>query len=290
MLTYYFSIPFNPVFFSYALVTAENATLYVDEDKLSTEVRDHLSGLVDIKPYNAIFEDAKALAETVNEEGEEKVLVSNKTSWALVEALGGKKKVDIIRSPVEDAKAVKNETELKGMRECHIRDGASLIEYFAWLEKQLQDGVVLDEVDAADKLEEIRKGKKNFVGLSFNTISSTGPNAAVIHYHPQKPGAATVDINQIYLCDSGAQYYDGTTDTTRTLHFGEPTEFEKKAFTLVLKGHIALDRAVFPKGTNGYGLDILARQFLWAEGLDYRHGTGHGIGSFLVCSVQGQSW
>jgi Xaa-Pro aminopeptidase len=278
----YSSIPYNPVFFSYAIVTPDDAFLYVDQNKLSQEVIDHLGDLVKVKPYESIFEDTKALAQSLDAQKEQKFLVSDKTSWALVQALGGKDKVDIQRSPIEDAKAVKNETELKGMRECHIRDGASLIEYFAWLEKQLQDGVELDEVDAADKLEEIRKQKENFVGLSFSTISSTGPNAAVIHYHPTKPGAAKIDINQVYLCDSGAQYYDGTTDTTRTLHFGTPTEFEKKAYTLVLKGHIALDRAVFPKGTNGYALDVLARQFLWAEGLDYRHGTGHGVGSFLV--------
>ena len=124
---------------------------------------------------------------------------------------------------------------------------------------------------------------QNFVGLSFDTISSTGPNAAVIHYKPEPGNCATIDPKAIYLCDSGAQYLDGTTDTTRTLHFGEPTELERKAYTLVLKGAIALDRAVFPKGTNGLALDTLARQFLWQEGLDYRHGTGHGVGSYLVC-------
>lgn len=120
-----------------------------------------------------------------------------------------------------------------------------------------------------------------FVGLSFDTISSTGPNAAVIHYKPERGSCAVIDPKAVYLCDSGAQYRDGTTDTTRTLHFGEPTEMEKKAYTLVLKGNIALERVRFPKGTSGFALDTLARQFLWAEGLDYRHGTGHGVGSFL---------
>lgn len=170
------------------------------------------------------------------------------------------------------------------MRKCHIRDGAALSEYFSWLEEELvKKGTVLDEVQAADKLEAIRSKHENFVGLSFPTISSTGPNAAVIHYSPERGNCATVDPKQIYLCDSGAQYLDGTTDTTRTLHFGEPTEFEKRAYTLVLKGVIALDQAVFPKGTHGLALDTLARQFLWEEGLDYRHGTGHGVGSYLVC-------
>jgi len=120
------------------------------------------------------------------------------------------------------------------------------------------------------------------VGLSFDTISSTGPNAAVIHYKPERGNCAVIDPKAIYLCDSGAQYLDGTTDTTRTLHFGDPTDMEIKAYTLVLKGNIALERAKFPKGVSGFALDTLARQFLWDEGLDYRHGTGHGVGSYLV--------
>lgn len=127
----------------------------------------------------------------------------------------------------------------------------------------------------------LRKNKY-FAGLSFDTISSTGANAAVIHYKPERGNCSIIDVKAVYLCDSGAQYLDGTTDTTRTLHFGEPTAMERKAYTLVLKGVIALDKAIFPKGTTGYALDTFARQFLWEEGLDYRHGTGHGVGSYLV--------
>ena len=247
---------------------------------------------VSIRPYNAIFDELAVLAQnhkaeqavrdgSVKEDGG-KWLVSNKTSWALSEALGGEDNVEVIRSPIEEEKAVKNDTEREGMKRCHIRDGAALTEFFAWLEHELLSGAKIDEVQAADKLEEIRKRGENFMGLSFSTISSTGANAAVIHYEPEPGNCATIDPNAIYLCDSGAQYLDGTTDTTRTLHFGEPTAMETKAYTLVLKGMIALDRAIFPKSTSGFALDILARQFLWAEGLDYRHGTGHGVGSFLV--------
>ena len=123
--------------------------------------------------------------------------------------------------------------------------------------------------------------KDKFSGLSFDTISSTGANAAVIHYKPEPGNCSVIDPKAIYLCDSGAQYLDGTTDTTRTLHLGTPTDLERKSYTLVLKGVIALDTAVFPKGTSGFQLDTLARQFLWREGLDYRHGTGHGVGSYL---------
>ena len=280
------SIPYNPVFFSYAVVTPDAVNLYVDEEKLTPEVKSHLGEDVTIKPYNAFFEDAKALneAKAASEGGAStKFLICNKASWALSLCLGGEGQVESARSPIAEAKAIKNEVELQGMRNCHIRDGAALIEYFAWLENELiNKKSTLDEVDAATKLEQIRSKHENFVGLSFHTISSTGANAAVIHYAPEKGSCSVIDPNAIYLCDSGAQYLDGTTDTTRTYHFGTPTEMEKKAFTLVLKGVIALDTAVFPKGTSGYALDAFARQHLWKHGLDYMHGTGHGVGSYLV--------
>ncbi|KIV85021.1 hypothetical protein PV11_00759 [Exophiala sideris] len=284
-------IPYNPVFFSYAAVTANSTTLYVDSSKVGSEVKDYLGESVEIKPYDALFSDLARVAETAANEVQQngttksphsaKLLLSNKSSWALSLGLGGEDKVEEARSPVSDAKAIKNAAELEGMRQCHIRDGAALIEYFAWLEHELQGGSWLDEVQAADKLEQIRSKGEHFMGLSFDTISSTGANAAVIHYKPEPGNCSAIDPKAIYLCDSGAQYLDGTTDTTRTLHFGEPTEMEVKAYTLVLKGCISLDRAVFPKGTTGFGLDAMARQHLWREGLDYRHGTGHGVGSFL---------
>ncbi|KAL7787012.1 X-prolyl aminopeptidase [Trichoderma ceciliae] len=279
-------IPYNPVFFSYAVITPNGAALYVDESKLDEECRAHLAKYdVAVKSYETFFHDAEQLhqqfiASAQNEGGS--FLMSNKGSWALKRALGGDTAVEEIRSPVGDAKAIKNETEMGGMRACHIRDGAALIEYFAWLEDQLiTQNAVLDEVQAADKLEELRSKHENFVGLSFPTISSTGANAAVIHYGPERGNCAIIDPQAIYLCDSGAQYLDGTTDTTRTLHFGQPSEAEREAYTLVLKGNIALDLAIFPKGTTGFALDCLARQHLWRAGLDYRHGTGHGVGSFL---------
>ncbi|KAF1813193.1 aminopeptidase-like protein [Eremomyces bilateralis CBS 781.70] len=285
-------IPYNPVFFSYAVVTPSSATIYIDDKKLSDDVWKHLDGAVNIRPYEAIFADIEALSSSDQLGGEnasnspqpstKKYLTSTRASWALNQSLGGEGKVEEIRSPIGDVKAIKNDVELEGMRACHIRDGAALIEFFAWLEDQLlAKGARPDEVDAADELEKIRSKHEHFVGLSFDTISSTGPNAAVIHYKPLKGACSVIDPSAVYLCDSGAQYTDGTTDTTRTLHFGEPTEMEKKAFTLVLKGHIALERVKFPKGVSGFALDTLARQFLWDQGLDYRHGTGHGVGSYL---------
>ncbi|KAL9601741.1 MAG: hypothetical protein Q9219_002352 [cf. Caloplaca sp. 3 TL-2023] len=284
-------IPYNPVFFSYATITPTTAVLYIDEGKLTADVKSHLGDQVHIRPYDAVFKDAENFGASLEMEDpiegkpptpKRKFWISTKASWALSLDLGGEEKVSEVRSPVGDAKAIKNATELEGMRACHIRDGASLSEYFAWLEEELLiKKTKLDEVDAANKLEEIRSRKDHFVGLSFDTISSTGPNAAVIHYKPERGNCSIIDPTAVYLCDSGAQYLDGTTDTTRTLHFGEPTDLERQAYTLVLKGVIAIDRAIFPKGTSGFALDTLARQFLWREGLDYRHGTGHGVGSYL---------
>ena len=283
-------IPYNPVFFSYAIITPTTATLYVDESKLEPNAKAHLMG-VNIRPYDAVFSDLIALPaqEPVANGASEslpspkrKYLISTKASWALSQALGGEEKVDEIRSLIGDAKAVKNSTELEGMRQCHIRDGAALSEYFAWLEYELiENHSTIDEVQGADKLEAIRSKHDKFVGLSFDTISSTGANAAVIHYKPEPGNCSIIDPSKVYLCDSGAQYLDGTTDTTRTLHFGEPTAMEREANTLVLKGNIALELAVFPKGTSGFALDTLARQYLWSSGLEYRHGTGHGVGSYL---------
>ncbi len=139
----------------------------------------------------------------------------------------------------------------------------------------------MDEVDGADKLEEFRRAQKDCMGLSFDTISGSGPNGAIIHYKPEKPSAAKITLDQLYLCDSGGQYLDGTTDITRTVHFGAPSTEEIDRFTRVLKGNIALNRAVFPTGTTGLMLDAFARMPLWRAGLDYRHGTGHGVGHYL---------
>lgn len=268
-------IPYNPVFFSYASITPTTASLYVDSSKLSDESYGYLKeNGISIRPYEKIFEDTKFLVESLkiqndNESSElevNKILVSTKTSWALNQTLSGSTNVEEIRSPIGDAKAVKNETELAGMRACHIRDGAALIEYFSWLEHELLvKHAIIDEVAAADKLEEMRSKHENYVGLSFNTISSTGSNAAIIHYAPERGNCSVIDPKAIYLCDSGAQYLDGTTDTTRTLHFTNPTEMERKAYTLVLKGNIALDMAIFPQRTTGFALDTLARQYLWVK-------------------------
>ncbi|KIY53464.1 putative Xaa-Pro aminopeptidase P [Fistulina hepatica ATCC 64428] len=273
-------IDYNPVFFAYAVVPQSgSAHLFVDKAQLTTAVLAHLGAYVDVHPYDAFFEYLRTLAaRTTAEDG--KILIGDRSSLAVAETIGQETYIST-RSPIADLKAVKNATEREGFRQCHIRDGAALCRYFAWLERQLVHNVQLTECEAADQLEKYRSELDLFRGLSFDTISSTGPNGAIIHYSPTPDDCAIIKREQIYLCDSGGQYLDGTTDVTRTWHFGTPTTIEKQAFTRVLQGHIALDTTIFPEGTSGYQLDVFARRPLWEVGLDYRHGTGHGIGAFL---------
>ncbi|KAJ1921088.1 hypothetical protein H4219_000946 [Mycoemilia scoparia] len=274
-------ISYNPVFFSYALVTRDSTTLYINREKITDEVKEHLSD-VEIKGYEDIFTELESLA-SVYTKSDHRILVDGSTSWALANALG-ENNIKQGMSPIVMLKAIKNKTEVEGMYNSHIRDGTAVVKYFGWLENELLNGngnLKLTECDVADKLEEFRSQQDKFVGLSFDTISSVGPNGAIIHYSPTRGSDAKLDITKMYLVDSGGQYLDGTTDVTRTYHFGEPTDWQRECFTRVLKGHIALDQAVFPAGTTGFALDPLARMALWEKGLDYRHGTGHGVGAFL---------
>lgn len=281
-------IAYNPVFFSYAVIQPNRTpTLYIDSDKISEKVRAYLGDKVQVKDYNSIWDDMPALANEltmVNEKAtrdtHKKLLVPEVCSWALINQLGGEQNVKLVLSPVELAKSIKNETEIKCSKESQIRDGAALVRYLAWLERELNGGRRITDYDAAVKSKEFRAEMEHFLDLSFETISSSGPMAAVIHYSPAKDSTNFVDRDQVYLLDSGGQYLDGTTDITRTVHYGSPSAKEREAYTLVLKGHIALASVVFPEAGSSF-LDSLARQFLWKYGLDYRHGTGHGIGQCL---------
>ncbi|KAG6820930.1 hypothetical protein H0H93_009704 [Arthromyces matolae] len=234
-------IEYNPVFFSYAVVTVDSVNLFVEETQLDKDVLTHLGEAVNIHPYGAFFDYLKTLPSVLT----------------LDEEAG---KYTIAPSPIADLKSVKNATELEGFRQSHIRDGVALARYFAWLEEQLNDGVEVTESQGADKLEAFRSELPLFRGLSFDTISSAGPNAAIIHYKPDPTDCAVIKKDQ---------------------HFGNPTDEEKRAFTRVLQGHIAMDTAIFPSGTTGYIIDSWARRPLWQDGLDYRHGTGHGVGHYL---------
>ncbi|KAH9015896.1 putative Xaa-Pro aminopeptidase P [Lactarius hengduanensis] len=271
-------IDFNPIFFGYAVVTTDNAILFVDPEQVSQDVRAQLGQEVQLRPYDAFIPYLKELGADL--QAGQKVLIGDKTNVAVAEAIG-LSYINIARSPIADLKAIKNATEVEGFRASHIRDGSALIRYFAWLEEQLNQGVKLSESQGADQLEKFRSELLLFKGLSFPTISSTGPNGAIIHYSPDPNDCAIIQKDQVYLCDSGGQYLDGTTDVTRTLHFGTPTDEQRRAFTRVLQGHIAIDTAIFPNGTSGYIIDTWARRYLWRDGLDYRHGTGHGVGHFL---------
>ncbi|KAI0727485.1 Creatinase/aminopeptidase [Fomitopsis betulina] len=271
-------IDYNPVFPAYAVITPDNTHLFLNPVQVTDDLCQHLGEHVVIHPYDDFFSYLSDLGANIGLQKNTKALVGDKASLAIVDAIGADNLI-VTRSPVADFKAVKNDTEVEGFRQSHIRDGVALVRYFAWLEEQLNNGVELNECQAADQLERYRAELDLFRGLSFPTISATGPNGAIIHYQPEPDDCSIVRKDQIYLCDSGAQFSDGTTDVTRTWHFGTPTAEERRAFTRVLQGHIAIDTAIFPNGTTG--ADAFARRPLWEDGLDYRHGTGHGVGHFL---------
>ncbi|KAF9653718.1 Creatinase/aminopeptidase [Thelephora ganbajun] len=268
-------IDYNPVFFAYAVVTADSASLFVNDSQIDDSVQEHLGSSVKIQSYESFFPYLEGLNSSLEKASKPKILISKRASLAVADAVG-KDFAEIEQSIVTNFKAIKNDVEISGFRASHTRDGAALVRYFAWLEEQLKNGVVLSESQAANQLEEYRSELEFFKGLSFPTISSTGPNAAIIHYRPSLTDSAIIKREQIYLCDSGAQFLDGTTDVTRTWHFGTPKPEEKRAFTRVLQGHIAIDTAVFPCGTTGFMIDSWARKPLWKDGL-----AGHGVGSFL---------
>ncbi|KAG5477121.1 hypothetical protein LSCM1_05463 [Leishmania martiniquensis] len=275
-------VEYNPVFYAYAVIDKhhEKVRLYVNLSKVTDAVRHACGDHIDFCPYEQLEEDLKKLAQ-----GRKALVDERQTSEAVFRMLkdAGSETVRVVCGPAQKLKGIKNEVELKGFRDCHVRDGAALTRYLAWLHDQvINKGVTdLNEYEVAVKLEELRAQEEHFVQLSFSSISSIGPNGAMCHYSPAKTGSATIRRDQLYLIDSGAQYWDGTTDVTRTICFTAPSDEQREAYTLVLKGHIALNSVVFPKGTSGVRLDILARMALWSAGLDYAHGTGHGVGSFL---------
>lgn len=276
-------IQYNPVFYSYAIVTVSGEViLYANSEKFHSSVLAHLEACnVAVKPYTAFWNDLVSTSKNFSVDNHSFILDTGVASWEIVRLLKCNYLL-VSPSPIEELKAIKNQTELAGAHSAHLKDGRALVKFFAWLENQIVDKLELvDEVDADDHLTSLRAKEENFVGLSFDTISATGSNGAIIHYKPYKNTCKTIDPDRIYLCDSGAQYLDGTTDTTRTVHFGTPTQEEIRNYTLVLKGHVALGNLKFPENTTGSIIDSIARQFLWLVGLDYGHGTSHGVGSYL---------
>ncbi|KAJ6757190.1 XAA-PRO AMINOPEPTIDASE 1 [Salix koriyanagi] len=297
-------VPHSPVMYAYLIVEVDGAKLFVDNSKVTQEVLNHLENAgVELKPYDTILSEVESLAA----KGAELWFDTSSVNAAIVntyksacdrhfEIHASDRKGNLHNgsndqswgpsgvyraSPISLAKAVKNHAELEGMRNSHLRDAAALAQFWVWLEEEVDKEVKLTEVDVADKLLEFRSKQAGFIDTSFDTISGSGANGAIIHYKPEPESCSVVDPKKLFLLDSGAQYVDGTTDVTRTVHFGEPTAREKECFTRVLQGHIALDEAVFPENTPGFVLDAFARSSLWKIGLDYRHGTGHGVGAAL---------
>ncbi|XP_056168231.1 aminopeptidase P2-like isoform X2 [Syzygium oleosum] len=293
-------VPHSPVVYAYLLVKTDTAELFVDSSKITPEVMDHLKNAgVELRPYDKILSEIENLAKQggnlwLDTSSMNAAIVNtyksacdkylNKKSKARVQDYNGRSAMPsgVYRaSPISLAKAVKNDAELQGMRNSHLRDAAALAHFWVWLEEEINRGAKLTEVEVADKLLEFRSMQDGFIDTSFDTISGSGANGAIIHYKPEPGSCSVLDVQKLFLLDSGAQYVDGTTDITRTVHFGEPTPRQKECFTRVLQGHIALDQAVFPENTPGFVLDAFARSSLWKIGLDYRHGTGHGVGAAL---------
>ena len=267
----------NPVFISYLLISQEGHTLYILEEKITDEVRTYLNGhQVQIKTYAALAEDIKAFKE--NHQGI--LQISPLANEALNNLSSVYADTIVAPSPVALMKAVKNETEQAGFRHAMERDGVALVKFLRWLEEAVPAGAET-ELSIDRKLYELRAEQANFKGISFDTIAGYKEHAAIVHYEATPETDIPLKPEGLLLLDSGAQYLDGTTDITRTLPLGPLTEEEKKDYTLVLKGHLQLQNAQFPAGTCGTQLDVLARSAMWKCGINYLHGTGHGIGHFL---------
>jgi Xaa-Pro aminopeptidase len=268
----------TPLPLSYALVPKEGRpVVFIDSRKLSNSVRDYLEKSATVEEPDAMIPRLAELAKTGASIGLDNATAADAIS-RLIAAAGGKP----VRGtdPVALLKAVKNPTEISGARNAHKRDGAALTRFLAWIDREAPNGL-LTEIDAVEALESFRRETGALKDVSFPTIAGAGPNGAIVHYRVTRKSNRRIGSGELLLIDSGAQYEDGTTDVTRTIAIGEPTDEMRDRFTRVLRGHIAIARAVFPDGTTGAQIDSLARQFLWHAGIDFDHGTGHGVGSYL---------
>lgn len=267
-------IAYNPVALAYALISDNEAVLYIDEEKVANDDKRRLEAQgVTLKPYNDIYKDIKNVTESIIIDGAK---VNGKLYYLISEDVKIIENLNITTS----LKAVKNEVEIKNMEVSQVRDGVAMVKFIKWLKENVGK-INMTEISASDKLEEIRAKGEYFKGLSFNTIAGYKDHAAMMHYSATEESQYELNSEGMLLIDSGAQYLDGTTDITRTFILGSITEEEKRDFTLVLKSHIALATTIFLKGTNGCNLDAIARRPLWEYGMDYKCGTGHGVGFFL---------
>jgi Xaa-Pro aminopeptidase len=271
-------VPHTPLPLSFAILRQDGAvTLFIDRRKLAPGLERHLGNQVTIEPPEGL---GPALDDLAAAGARVQVDPATAAAWVFDRLDAANAKIHRAPDPCLLPKACKNSAEVDGTRAAHRRDGAALTRFLAWLAREALKGG-LSEIAASDRLEAFRRANENFRDLSFPTISGAGSNGAIVHYRAMPETERHLEPGTLYLLDSGAQYLDGTTDVTRTIAIGEPTQEMRDRFTRVLKGHIALALARFPKGTTGTQLDGFARRALWQEGLDYDHGTGHGVGSYL---------
>jgi len=263
----------NPVFYAYAVIEKEKAHLFVEQSKLSNELVQKLNAdAIQIHKYEAI--------ETFLQKNKNTILIDKNSTNNQVYNVIAKDKIEQGENICRALKAIKNKTEISHIRKAMLKDGVALTKLFRWLDEEL-DKREIPETEIAEKLAGFRRAQGDYYGESFEAIVGYKGNGAIVHYRAEPTTCANLKKEGILLLDSGGQYFDGTTDVTRTVALGTPTQEQKHNFTLVLKGHIALDNAKFPAGTTGPQLDTLARMYLWQEGLNYGHGTGHGVGFFL---------
>lgn len=270
-------VPHTPVALVYAVLYADaSVDLFINESRVPEDVRQHLGDDVRILSPDALTASLGAMG------GKQLWLDSSSAPvWFTQTLEAANATLHTATDPCQLPKACKNAVEVEGMRDAHIRDGVSVCRFLHWLEQALERGETITEMGAAHKLEHFRREDNLLTDLSFTTISGYGSNGAIVHYRAQEHTNQTLKAGNLFLLDSGGQYQNGTTDITRTLAIGTPLAEHKDRFTCVLKGHIALAMAQFPKGSTGSHLDTLARMPLWQQGLDYNHGTGHGVGSYL---------
>ena len=274
-------VDYTPVVIAFAYVSEDERVLFIDSEKVTSEVKDHLKKYgVKIKDYDDIEKFLGKISSTAT------VMVDpNRVSDALGQAMICNK--TFMASPVIALKGVKNECQIAGFRQAMLYDGAAMVRMMMWLEQNVANGIT--EMDVDRRLQQERAAYASNRGDSFHMIAGYKDHGAIVHYEATEESAYTLAPEGLLLIDTGGQYLEGTTDITRTISLGNPTAAEKHDYTLILKGHLALARAVFPKGTMGVQLDVLARGPLWNEGMTYLHGTGHGVGHFLGCHEGPQS-
>ncbi|XP_033830046.1 xaa-Pro aminopeptidase 2 [Periophthalmus magnuspinnatus] len=277
-------IPYNPFFYSYTLLTLNKIWLFLHKERVTEELKRYLNSsctdslCVQLMSYDSVLSEVQKYVARPKV----KVWIGTEyTNYALYEIITPQDKLVVSSySPVLTTKAVKDETEQRVLREAHVRDAVAVIQLLMWLEKAVPEGKET-EVTAAQYVNKCRAKQNDSRGPSFETISASGPNAALAHYSPTSETSRKLTVNEMYLVDSGGQYLDGTTDITRTVHWGTPTAMQKEAYTRVLMGNIELSRTIFPSGTRGVNMEMLGRKALWEVGLNYGHGTGHGIGNYF---------